>query len=241
MSEILHRHKETWENKKILRIVYSQWYQKIIRDLSPIDGPTVELGAGSGNFKEFKPDVISSDIDPCPWLDMVFDAHQMPFTDTSVANIVMIDVLHHLDNPVVFLREAARVLKPGGRLIILEPYPSLFSLPIYRNVHPEPFIFTDKIWEKQEINEKHPWDSNQATAYLLFFKYQKTFREIFGQKFSLKIRKRLSFLLYPASGGFENKQLAPDFLIPILQVAEWLLRPLARWLAFRCYVVIEKK
>jgi hypothetical protein len=79
MKSILEKHKETWEKKKILRVIYTAWYNKIINDLSSVKGDTVELRAGSGNFKEFKPDVILSDIDEYEWLDMCFDAHNMPF------------------------------------------------------------------------------------------------------------------------------------------------------------------
>ena len=35
------------------------------------------------------------------------------FADGVAANIVMVDVLHHLEFPLVFLREAARGLKAG--------------------------------------------------------------------------------------------------------------------------------
>ena len=62
MENILEKHRQIWNKKKILRVIYVEWYQKIISDLKQRDGITVELGSGSGNFKEFKPDVISSDI-----------------------------------------------------------------------------------------------------------------------------------------------------------------------------------
>ena len=32
-----------------------------------VDGPTLEVGAGSGIFKEFFPDVVASDLLPCGW------------------------------------------------------------------------------------------------------------------------------------------------------------------------------
>ncbi len=51
MENILEKHKETWEKKKILRVIYEEWYKKIIDNLSKVEGKTVELGAGSGNFK----------------------------------------------------------------------------------------------------------------------------------------------------------------------------------------------
>lgn len=212
-----------------------------MKDLFSGSGKTVELGAGSGNFKEFKPDVISADIEPQEWLDICFDAHYMPFEDGEVANIVMIDVLHHLAHPVHFLNEAWRVLETGGRIIMLEPFPSLFSLPVYRKFHPEPYIFEADYYHKTAIEEKDPWDSNQAMAYLLFYKQLKEFEANFSSKFRIVKKIRMSCVLYPISGGFENKALIPDFLIPVFRFVEWVFIPLRRWFAFRCYIVLEKK
>ena len=241
MENILAKHKETWENKKILRVIYEEWYKKIIDSLSRVEGRTVELGAGSGNFKEYMPEVISADIDKCDWLDMCFDAHNMPFENDSLANIVMIDVLHHLYNPVQFLNEAHRVLKKEGRVIMLEPFPSPFSLQIYKRFHPEPFIFDVDYFSKTGLQDKDPWDSNQAIPYLLFFKNADKFSDDFEEKFSIVEKEKLSFILYPASGGFENKAMIPDAMISPFRILEKALTPLSSLLAFRCYVVLEKK
>ncbi len=189
METILEKHKRIWQEKKILRVIYSKWYLKILTDLKETPLKTIELGAGSGNFKEFKPDVISADIDPHEWLDMVFDAHQMPFENESLGNIVMIDVLHHLSNPIKFLQEAGRVLERGGRLVMLEPFPSPFSLQIYKRFHPEPFIMDVDYFAKTNIESKDPWDSNQAIPYLIFFKNHKTFLQAFQHQFLIKKKK----------------------------------------------------
>jgi len=240
MNHILEKHKVTWEKKKILRVIYEEWYKKIIYNLSNIDGKTVELGAGSGNFKEYMPDVISADIDDCEWLDLCFDAHHMPFENEEITNIVMIDVLHHLYNPVKFLHEAERVLKKTGRVIMLEPFPSLFSLQIYKRFHPEPFIFDVDYFTKNDLKDKDPWDSNQAIPYLIFFKDADKFKKYFGKKFKIVAKEKLSFILYPASGGFENKAMISDSLIKPFKGLEILLSPLKSLLAFRCFIVLEK-
>ncbi len=240
MENILEKHKEIWEKKKILRVIYEEWYKKIIDNLSKVSGKTVELGAGSGNFKDYMPDVISADIDKCDWLDMCFDAHNMPFENESLSNIVMIDVLHHLYNPVKFLEEASRVLKKDGRVIMLEPFPSPFSLMIYKKFHPEPFVFNVDYFSKIDIQDKDPWDSNQAIPYLIFFKHQDKFRKYFGEKFNIKEKEKLSFVLYPASGGFENKALISEHFIPVFKGIESLLSPFKSLLAFRCFIILEK-
>ncbi|MCP5047219.1 MAG: class I SAM-dependent methyltransferase, partial [bacterium] len=157
----------------------------------------------------------------------------------------MIDVLHHLADPVLFFKEAARVLETGGRIIMLEPFPTPFSLFVYRRVHPEPFIMdADYFGSSGETDtsptDKDPWDANQAMAYLLFFKQREKFLRRFGDQFKIIKRKRMSCILYPASGGFENKAMIPDAAIPLFKLLEFLLIPF-RWLfAFRCYIVLER-
>jgi len=241
MDDVLKRHKNTWNEKKILRVIYADWYKKIISDLKQGGGKTVELGSGSGNFKEFKPDIISSDVDPCEWLDMCFDAHKMPFENGTISNIVMIDVLHHLSDPIRFFEECARVLEKNGRVVMLEPFPSFFSSIIYRIFHPEPFLKNVEYFEKKEEKNKDPWDSNQAIPWILFFKNIEKWEKKFENEFKVMRREKLSFILYPLSGGFENKSMIPEFLIPVFQCIETFLTPFKSLLAFRCYIIIERK
>ncbi|NIM14298.1 MAG: methyltransferase domain-containing protein [Candidatus Aminicenantes bacterium] len=237
----LTRHREIWKKKKIIRDIYTGWYKQILKDLNPGKGRTFELGAGSGNFKEFKPEVAAADIEYCPWLDITFDAHAMPIKENTAANIVMIDVLHHLADPVGFFHEAAQTLETGGRIILVEPFPTPFSLFIYKRFHPEPFIMDIDYFKKTSSSfKKDPWEANQAAAYLLFFKHWKTFLNHFWNEFKIVKRKRMSCILYPASGGFENKAMIPDALIPLFKLLEIILMPFRRLLAFRCYIVLEK-
>ncbi len=239
-KDILLKHREVWKQKKILRDIYAEWYRMIIDDLSEVEGPTLELGAGSGNFKEFYPQAISADIEKRDWLDMSFDAHEMPFENSSVANIVMIDVFHHLADPVRFLHEASRVLKSGGRLIMLEPFPSPFSKIVYKLFHPEPFIYDIDYFSEQKVDDKHPWDSNQAIPYLIFFKHLDKFSEQFSDSFRILKKDKLSFILYPASGGFENPSMVPQTLISIFKRIEKSASSLSPLMAFRTYITVEK-
>ncbi len=240
MEEKLIEHRKVWQEKRILREIYRGWYRKIIGDFSLISGKNIEIGSGSGNFKEFKRDIIACDIVDCEWIDMCFDAHNMPFKANSIINIVMIDVLHHLANPIKFFDEASRVLKKNGRLILIEPYPSPFSRLVYKLFHPEPFLMNVNYFIKTEIEDKEPWEANQAAAFLIFYKYRNRFESIFKNKLRLIKRHRMSCILYPASGGFENRSLIPEVFIPLFKLLEALLTPFRFLLAFRCYLVIEK-
>ncbi len=50
-------------------------------------------------------------------------AHALPFRDASFDAVVVVDALHHVPEIPRSLREAARVLAPGGRLLLHEPDP----------------------------------------------------------------------------------------------------------------------
>jgi len=232
----LKKFRRTWNRKPILRKIYTKWYKKISNYL--LSGKTLEIGSGIGNFKKFKPEIISSDIIDCEWLDKCFDAHKIPYLENSLSNITMIDVFHHLSDPTLFLEEAYRVLKTKGRIIMIEPFPSAISHIIYRKFHPEPFIM--ELGNKKRLMTKNPWQANQALPYLYFFKKQSKYLDEFKNKFKILKREKFCFFGYPLSGGFERNQLIPDFLLPFTDKLEDLLRPMRNLLSFRCFIVVEK-
>lgn len=50
------------------------------------------------------------------------DAYHLPFADACVDVVFMTELLEHLESPDEALRDAARVLKPGGRLLVTVPW-----------------------------------------------------------------------------------------------------------------------
>jgi len=239
MSQLkLIEHRKTWKKKPVLRRLYTNWYQNITSQL--IEGRTLELGGGSGNLKEFAPDVMCTDIVNVPWLDAQVDAQNLPFRDNSLSNIVLFDVLHHIENPCLFFQEANRTLREKGRIIIMDPYNSLMSWPVYHFLHPEPVNFRQNpLALIERSKDRVPFDANQAITQLTFGKNYSQFKEMFP---ALKlIQKRyLSFWVYPLSGGFEKKSLIPDRLADILIRLEDKIEFLGWLMAFRIFVVLEK-
>jgi SAM-dependent methyltransferase len=47
--------------------------------------------------------------------------YELPFEAASFDQLIVRDVIHHLEQPAAFLDECARVLAPGGRIDVLEP------------------------------------------------------------------------------------------------------------------------
>jgi ubiquinone/menaquinone biosynthesis C-methylase UbiE/uncharacterized protein YbaR (Trm112 family) len=50
------------------------------------------------------------------------DGQKLPFNSSTVAFVVYNESLHHLVDPSKALREASRILKPGGKIFMFEPY-----------------------------------------------------------------------------------------------------------------------
>jgi SAM-dependent methyltransferase len=54
--------------------------------------------------------------------DVVADAMVLPFRASAVDTVVATELIEHLPHPEAFLREAARVLRPGGVVIVSAPF-----------------------------------------------------------------------------------------------------------------------
>ncbi len=138
-----------------------------------------------------------------------------------------------------FLDEVERTLASGGRLVMIEPYCSPISTPLYRGLHQERTdTAADPFAPDPEIAHA-AFDSNQALPTLVFFRRVAEL-QLRWPTLRLVEQKRFAFLLYPLSGGFTRRPLLPRPLYPVVRLIERALRPLAPVLAFRCLVVLEK-
>src|SRR5262245_15405723 len=165
-SEPLDGYRDIWERKPVLRLIYDDFYDRIAA--ACVSGLAIELGGGIGNLKQRLPEVVATDIQPAPWLDCVADAQRLPFAGGCAANIVMVDVLHHLEFPVVFFREAERVLRPGGRVVMVEPAITWGSSLFYRLLNNEPVrTAADVLTDGSPDPRRDPYDSNQAIPTLI--------------------------------------------------------------------------
>jgi len=209
-DEIRQRHQLVWQKKPVLRLLYNEWYREVAEWLQP--GQTLEVGGGTENLKEFAPSVLCTDIVKLPWLGAVVVAQQLPFAKSSLANIVLFEALHHLENVRYFFDEALRVLQPGGRGIIMDPYISVSSWPVYHFLHPEPVDFDqDPLVLSPGRSGRTAFDANQAISTILFERSSRRFQELYPNLKKLR-HHRLAFFAYPLSGGFEHPSSVPTWM-----------------------------
>lgn len=79
------------------------------------------LSIGGGPTRAY-PQLVNVNIAPFPNVDVVADAHLLPYCDNVVDGIYCEAVLEHLRNPEQAVREMYRVLKPGKKAYICTPF-----------------------------------------------------------------------------------------------------------------------
>ena len=162
---------ESWEQKPALRQAYREFYELINFHLRrDIPGDIIELGSGMGKIKEIIPDCICSDITENPGIDRQENAYQLTFRDSSVSNLILFDVFHHLAYPGDAMNEFQRVLTGSGRVILFEPAVSILGLLVYGLFHPEPVGLLNRIeWNAPRQSERnYSYYASQGNAWRIF-------------------------------------------------------------------------
>jgi hypothetical protein len=211
------------------------WYQELYSELFTSEQGiqqkrVLEIGSGSSPLKYFLDSVVTSDVLQLEYLDIVFDCHQIAETDAipdhSIDIITLTNVLHHLSDPIRFLRGATKKLAPGGQIVLVEPYFSWISYPLYKTLHHEPVNFNIQRPVLDEIQGPLS-TSNQAMPYMIFFSRPDWYGEL-GDCYELVKTKREYFtsLAYMVTGGISKTFPVPRSLY------RWYFK-LDRWLACR--------
>ncbi|WP_298266885.1 class I SAM-dependent methyltransferase [Geobacter sp.] len=115
---------------------HEAWYERhshayraelaAVRELLPEKGNGVEIGVGTGRFAS--PLGIGIGVEPSPSMGKVAAergiqvvegvAERLPFPDQSFDFLLMVNVVCFLDDPIAAFREAWRVLRDGGSLVV---------------------------------------------------------------------------------------------------------------------------
>jgi SAM-dependent methyltransferase len=214
--------REIIRGKPFLRRIYDDWYRMIRARVPHGDGRVLELGSGAGYFSQFVPEAIQSEVFLCRNVHLVADARRLPFSDGSLKAIVMTDVFHHIPSAEDFLREAVRCLCPGGRIVMVEPWVSAWSILIYKNLHHEPFLPDAPKWE---IPASGPLSgANGALPWIVFVRDRQRFESAFPELEIAQIQPMMPFR-YLVSGGVSMRSLMPGLLYGAWMGLEALLSP----------------
>ena len=240
-KDLIDVNQELWHRKPILQTVYTDLYRTMQKYLSRTTGRDLELGSGMGSIHGVMPDCLRTDLFHFPWLDLVENAYCLSFESGSISNLLMVDVFHHLRYPGNALKEFLRVLKPGGRLILMEPGLGLMGRIIYEWMHVEPVGRAEDItWHAPENWSPHEMDyyAAQGNATWIFT------GELFtGQlkEWNIVEVKRIAALAYAASGGYSGPQLYPTKGYRFVKSLERILQIFPAIFTTRLLVVLEKK
>jgi SAM-dependent methyltransferase len=234
-------HRKVWEAKETIRLLYRDYHRRLLESCP--QGAVLDIGGGTAHVKDSRPDIVSTDILSFPGIDVVADAHRLPFPGAHFSGVVMLDVLHHLERPIEFLNEASRVLKPGGRLAMIEPAMTTLARRFYENFHEEPVDMAADPFAPVVTNpDRDPFDANQAIPSLLFATPAARNRvEAAIPTLRVKRVEWLSLFAYPLSGGFQRWSLMPAALVrPMLAFEGAIPDAFRRQIAFRMMIVLDR-
>jgi SAM-dependent methyltransferase len=223
--------------KPFLRQIYQQWYRAIAAAVPAGDGAVLELGSGAGFLREVLPEVIPSEVMPCPGVSVILDAQHLPFADATLRAIVMTDVLHHLPNVRFFFSEATRCVRANGVVVMIEPWFTAWSGLVYRKLHHEPFEPDVPNWEFASGGPLS--GANGALPWIVFARDRERFEREFDGLRIRRIEPSLPFR-YLLTGGVSMRSLLPGQVFGILGGLERALQPWADKLGMFACIVLER-
>ena len=237
--EVTRAHARVIRSNRFLKRVYEEHYRFLARELEHVPpGARVEIGSGGGFIHEIIPDIISSDLVRVEQVQAALTALKLPFAGESLSALCMINVLHHLLRPRDFFGEALRCLRPGGKVLMVEPAHTPFSRFIFQNFHHEPFEPGQAQWELAPGGRMS--SANDALPWIIFCRDRAQFEREFP---ALKIERielihPVSYLL---SGGLTLPPLLPVWLYPLVSLCERLAAPLYPLTAMFMRIVLVKQ
>lgn len=231
------QHRAVLARKPFLRGIYDQWYTAVANALPSGDGAVFEVGTGAGFLEQFVPGLITSDIAPIGGVRVVLDAMRLPFQPGSCRAGVLVNVLHHIARPADFLTEAARVIRPGGALVMVEPWCSPWSSAVYR-WHHEPFDPAAREWTVEGGGRLS--DANSALPWILFERDRARLASECPEWRIDQIQPGMPFQ-YLLSGGMAFRASAPAVTQPAWRRVEAWLEPWMKHLAMFALIRLERR
>lgn len=231
------RRRQIVRGKRFLNALYREWYAAIAAELPAGTDPILELGSGAGFLSECVANVVTSDVLPIPGIDMVCDAGRLPLGTGALRGIVMTNVFHHLPDVRAFLRDAARAVRAGGVIVMLEPWNTTWSRFVYRRLHHEPFEPGAPDWG---VTAGGPLSgANSALPWIVFVRDREQFEREFPAWRVASISVSMPFR-YLLSGGVSMRGLTPGWTFGLWTGVERALAPWMAHLGFFARIVLTR-
>jgi uncharacterized protein YbaR (Trm112 family)/SAM-dependent methyltransferase len=156
----------------------------------------LNLGSGAGLFDQVLAPhlrLIHLDVVFRGHVDVVADAHWLPFADGSLDGVYSNAVLEHVQRPWRVADEIYRVLRPGGRIFINVPF-----LNIVHDAH-DYFRFTDRGLDVlfSQFHKVAGGVSAGPSSFLAPFLIEYVLCGIPGRYFKAAVRPLLTFAVWP--------------------------------------------
>ena len=226
-------------SKPFLRRFYQDCYQYICDNIpQDSDGIVLEIGSGAGFLKDYIPGLVTTEILHLSTVDIILDAQTLPLKKNCLRAIAMMDAFHHLPDVRLFLREASLCIRPGGFIIMVEPWVTWWSYLVYRYLHHEPINIKAVDWS---FAANGPLSSaNSALPWIVFKRDRYTFERDFPEWEIVDIKLDYPFS-YLVSGGVSYRSLLPGNLFGILRQFEKVFEPVADKAAMFAKIILRRR
>ena len=232
-------HSQIIHEKPFLRKLYREWYVAIKESLpEKPSGGLIELGSGGGFSKQIIGNALTSEILPVPSIDLRLDGGDLPFKKNSLKGIFMVDVFHHLPKVNRFLMDAARCVKPGGVVVMIEPWNTPWSRFIYKYLHHEPFDSKVTNWSFPRGGPLS--EANSALPWIVFDRDRKKFERKYPH-WKIASIKQHTPLRYLLSGGVSIVSIMPGRSFEFWRILEKQLVPLMEYIALFATIVLVRR
>jgi SAM-dependent methyltransferase len=230
-----------WEAKPVLREIYRDFHRLLARYLSNVPGETVEIGSGIGNIKEVIPHCVRTDIFPNPWIDRQENIYRLSMADSSVANLILFDVFHHLEYPLDALDECRRVLNVGGRLLVFDHAMSAAGFLFSKFVHHERSGFGREYKLRSEdsssLRSPHYYADHANASRIL----DRGFDQMLLPAWSKVAVVKLPAIKWLLSGGYRGPSMITAGNKQVLEYLERMTSWLPFVFALRLLIVLERR
>ncbi len=237
-AQVTEAHRDFIRRKSFLRQIYLEHYRFFAAEITALPpGAIVELGSGGGFAHDVIPRVVTTDVVPLSTVQAVISAVQLPFRNHSVSALLMINVLHHVQDPERFFSEAAACLVPGGKIVMVEPANTTFSRFVYTRFHHEPFDPDMPGWKLPAGGRLSA--ANDALPSIIFERDRSLFHRHFPELTVERYEHTMPFS-YIISGGVSRRALLPGWAYKPVRAVERSLGPINSLLGLFVRIVLRR-